>query len=72
MDKMTKNFGHLAAGRFADEMVLLKPGLGQAISAGKAAYKCNGLMLKALEWLQWEAFNYHWRVFVVNALTEVL
>ena len=71
MDEVQNEFGAQAAQEFWSHAVHLKPGIGQAISAGRAAYRCDDKMMKALVWLEPVALKFHLEVFVANALTEV-
>ncbi|TPX12253.1 uncharacterized protein E0L32_007139 [Thyridium curvatum] len=68
---LAAEFGVQSAHEFAGYAVHLKPGLGQAISAGRAVYTCDQKMLRALEWLHPVALQFHLETFVVNALSEV-
>lgn len=69
---IAEELGQEAATNLMADLVHLKPIIGQFLSGGRAMWKCDAKMLKALEWLQAVAVNFHLRVFVVNALMEVL
>lgn len=69
---VARELGQDAATDLMTELVHLKPGFGQVISGGRAAWKCDQKMLKALTWLESVAAEFHVKMFVVNALAEVL
>jgi hypothetical protein len=69
---LAEELGQQAATELMAELVHLKPVIGQLISGTRAMWKCDQKMLKALEWLQVAAVDFHLRVFAVHALTETL
>lgn len=69
---LTEELGLQAATDLMAESVHFKPVFGQIFSGWRAMRKCDQKMLKALDWLRNAAVEFHLRVFVVNALTEVL
>ena len=68
---LAQELGGQVAFDLMSELVHVKLGLGQLIAANRAAWRCDDKMRKALEWLQGAAAQFHWAVFVVNALSEV-
>lgn len=64
-------FGAQAGQEFSNQLVHLKPFVGQVFSATFAAWSCDDKMLRALQWLEPVALDHHREVFVVNALADI-